>query len=90
MQGTLTLPSLLLMDRHPNDNPVRRLFTDRKQPEHLKQAVEMIRDSDIPQESYKVATGFADRAEEALATLSRNPARSTLRDLLHYVLERRS
>ena len=24
MQGTLTLPSLLLMERHPKDNPVRK------------------------------------------------------------------
>jgi octaprenyl-diphosphate synthase len=90
IQGTLTLPSLLLMDRHPRNNPVRKLFDDPKRQEYLQQAVEMIRDSDIPQESYRMATGYAQRAEQALAALSRNPARRTLRDLIHYVLHRRS
>ena len=90
LQGTLTLPSLLLMDRHPKDNPIRKLFADPKRQEHLTQAVEMIRESDIPQESYRLATSYAKRAEDALAVLSRNAARRTLRDLIHYVLERRS
>jgi len=87
MQGTLTLPSLLLMDRHPQDNPVGKLFSQRRRQEHLSQAVEMIRSSDIPQESYGMAAGFGRRAEEALATLPANEARDTLRDIVHYVLD---
>ena len=90
MQGTLTLPSLLLMDRHPQDNPIRKLFSQRRRQEHLSEAVEMIRGSDIPQESYAMAAAFGKRAEEALASLPDNEARSTLRDIVHYVLERRS
>ena len=90
MQGTLTLPSLLLIDRHPQDNPVGKLFSQRRRQEHLSQAVEMIRSSDIPQESYSMAAGFGQRAEEALATLPGNEARDTLRDIVHYVLDRRS
>jgi len=90
MQGTLTLPSLLLMERHPQDNPVRKLFSQRQRREHLGEAVEMIRSSDIPQESYKMAASFGRRAEEALATLPDNEARDTLRDIVHYVLDRRS
>jgi geranylgeranyl pyrophosphate synthase len=90
MQGTLTLPSLLLMERYPQDNPVRKLFSQRKRQEHLSQAVEMIRSSDIPQESYGMAAGFGRRAEGALACLPRNGARRTLRDIVHYVLDRRS
>ena len=90
MQGTLTLPSLLLMDRYPQDNPIARLFSQRRRQEHLSQAVEMIRSSDIPQESYGMAAGFGQRAEEALAGLPHNEARGTLRDIVHYVLERPS
>jgi heptaprenyl diphosphate synthase/octaprenyl-diphosphate synthase len=90
MQGTLTLPSLLLMDRYPQDNPVGKLFSQRRREEYLSQAVEMIRSSDIPQESYKMAAGFGQRAEEALESLPRNEARRTLRDIVHYVLDRRS
>ena len=90
MQGTLTLPSLLLMDRYPQDNPVAKLFSQRRRQEHLSQAVEMVRSSDIPQESHGMAAGFGRRAEEALGSLPRIEARGTLRDIVHYVLDRRS
>jgi len=90
MQGTLTLPSLLLMDRYPQNNPIGKLFGQRRRQEHLSQAVEMIRGSDIPQESYSMAASFGQRAEEALARLPRTEARRTLRDIVRYVLGRRS
>jgi len=90
MQGTLTLPSLLLMDRYPQDNPVQKLFGRRRRPQHLSQAVEMIRGSDIPDESYSMAAGFGQKAEEALAVLPQNETRRTLRDIVRYVLGRRS
>jgi octaprenyl-diphosphate synthase len=89
MQGTLTLPSLLLMERHPQDNPVRKLFSQRRQ-DYLNQAVEMIRSSDIAQESYGIAADFGHRAESALAILPDSEARATLRDIMHYVLDRGS
>jgi octaprenyl-diphosphate synthase len=89
-QGTLTLPSLLLLDRYPKNNPIRKLFARRRRQEHLSQAVEMIRQSDIPRESYQMAEGFAREAKEALTSLPRNAARRTLRDILAYVLERQS
>ncbi len=89
-QGTLTLPSLLLLDRHPKDNPIRKLFAHQRRQEHLSQAVEMIRQSDIPRESYQMAESFAKEAEGALTVLPDNPAHRTLRDIVHYVLERRS
>jgi octaprenyl-diphosphate synthase len=89
-QGTLTLPSLLLLDRHPKNNPIRKLFARRRRQEYLSQAVEMIRQSDIPRESYQIAESFAKEAEEALTALPKNSARRTLRDIVRYVLERRS
>jgi geranylgeranyl pyrophosphate synthase len=89
-QGTLTLPSLLLLDRYPKNNPIRKLFGQRRRQEYLSQAVEMIRQSDIPRESYQMAESFAKEAKEALTALPSNPARRTLRDIVAYVLERRS
>jgi octaprenyl-diphosphate synthase len=89
-QGTLTLPSLLLLDRYPKNNPIRKLFTHRRRQEWLGQAVEMVRESDIPRESYQMAESFAKEAVEALTRLPRNAARRTLRDIVAYVLERRS
>jgi octaprenyl-diphosphate synthase len=90
IQGTLTLPSLLLLERYPKSNPIRKLFARRRRDEYLAQVVEMIRQSDIPRESYQMAESFAKEADEALTALPRNAARRTLRDIVAYVLERRS
>ena len=89
-QGTLTLPSLLLLDRYPKSNPIRKLFARRRRQEYLSQAVEMIRQSDIPRESYQMAESFAKEAEEALTALPKNTTRRTLRDIVAYILERQS
>ena len=89
MQGTLTLPALLLMDRYPKDNPVERYFA-RPSKERLMQAVEMIRESDIGEESYAIARDLCRQAQEALTILPDAPARQTLLDLTDYILERRS
>ncbi len=89
MQGTLTLPSLLLMERYPKSNPVQKYFA-RPSPESLAQAVEMIRSSDILDESYDMAHSFCRHAGEALAPLPDTVDRQTLLDLTDSVLQRRS
>jgi geranylgeranyl pyrophosphate synthase len=89
MQGTLTLPSLLLMERHPRGNPVQKFFA-RPRKELLRQAVEMVRQSDIPQESYEMARSFSARAHEALSALPDGPPRQALYNLTDDMLERRS
>ena len=91
MQGTLTLPSLLLMERNPKDNPIKKAFRTKKpRPEHVAEAVYMVLDSDILNEVYGVARDFRDRAVTALGALPDGAARSSLEDIAEYVLERRS
>jgi geranylgeranyl pyrophosphate synthase len=91
MQGTLTLPSLLLMERYPKDNPIKRAFrTKRPKPEYVAEAVRMVLDSDILNEVYGVARDFRDRALAALATLPDGEARASLEDIAGWVLDRRS
>ncbi|HZP56295.1 MAG TPA: polyprenyl synthetase family protein [Dehalococcoidia bacterium] len=91
MQGTLTLPSLLLMERHPKDNPIRKAFRTKKpRAEHVAEAVYMVRNSSILEESYDVARDFRDRALRALEALPPGDARTALEDIADYVLERRA
>ena len=98
MQGTLTLPALLLIERHPDDNPVERYFDDREDTESLRQALEMIRGSTVLDESIAVAHDFRDKALKALEApvldSIQSPtaaiAKKTLVDLAHWVTERRS
>jgi len=90
MQGTLTLPSLLLIERYPVNNPVKRFFAGRQRAESLRRSIEMIRESDILEESYRVAGDFRDRALAALAPLPDNEPRDALMDIADWVMERRS
>lgn len=89
MQGTLTLPSLLLVERQPSDNAVTRLF-ESPQNGALEAAIAAVRDSDIIEESQVIARRFRDQAEAALQPLPATEARDTLVELLDYVLERTS
>jgi heptaprenyl diphosphate synthase/octaprenyl-diphosphate synthase len=98
MQGTLTLPALLLIERYPDDNPVERYFDDRDDTAQLNRALEMIRGSDILDESLGVAYDFRDKALKALesplvASIDAPGAalaRKTMIDVARFVTDRRS
>ena len=88
-QGTLTLPAMLLLEYYPEDNPVKKLFQDRSRQENIGLAMELIRNSSITQECYKVASDYCARACHNLNLLPHNAARQALVDLADYVLSRR-
>lgn len=90
MQGTLTLPTLLLIDRYPDNNPVKRFFEGRQKAENLRKSIDMVRNSDILEESYKVARDFRDRALAALEALPSSDATESLADVAQWVMQRRS
>jgi geranylgeranyl pyrophosphate synthase len=91
LQGTLTLPSLLLMERYPKDNPIKKAFRYRKpKEEFVAQAVRMVLDTDILDETYRVARDFRDRAVAALQALPRDEPRAALEDIAEYILDRRA
>ncbi|MEX0682279.1 MAG: polyprenyl synthetase family protein [Dehalococcoidia bacterium] len=89
IQGTLTLPSFLLMERSKNGNPVSAYF-DEPSPERLVAALTMVRDSGALDESSQMANDFAERAMDSLNALPDTPDRTTLANLALYILERRS
>jgi geranylgeranyl pyrophosphate synthase len=92
MQGTLTLPALLLIERYPDTNPVKRYFAGRNKAKNLAMALEMIRESDILDESVKVAYDFRDKALRALEDLPSGDraARESLGDVAYWVTQRRN
>lgn len=89
MQGTLTLPSFLLMERSPNGNPVNAYF-EAPSPEKLEAAVQTVRDSGAVEESSQMAKDFCARAIDALSALPDAPERETLAELARYILDRQS
>ncbi len=87
IQGTLTLPAIMLAERYPNDNPVKKAFETKDKIEAAR-AIEMVRNSNIIDECYKVASGFCDKACANLKTLPDTPARKSLYDMAEFVVKR--
>ena len=89
LQGTLTLPALLLLEQMPENNPIPALFAEPTPGAHLQRTLTLIRERGIVDQSYDIARQFTALAIESLAALPDNPARTTLEQLTEYVLERR-
>jgi octaprenyl-diphosphate synthase len=89
MQGTLTLPSFLLMERQPESNPVERYFA-RPTSGRLAEVVESVRSAGILDESREMARDFSRRAVKAISALPDNEDKRTLIGLAEYILDRRS
>jgi len=89
-QGTVTLPSLLLMQKYPQDNPIKRLFKGggNKQ-QNIEKAVEVVRSSGFIDESYKIADEYKEKACRNLEQLPESPARQSLMALADYIVRRR-
>lgn len=88
-QGILTLPAMLLLERYPEDNPVEKLFKNQDKQKNVELAMELIRNSSITQECYKVASDYNAKACRNLNLLPDNAARQVLVDLADYIINRR-
>ncbi len=89
-EGTITLPVLLLMERHLEDNPVGRLLQDKDRAGSREKAITLIRNSpEIIQECYRTAESYCQKATEALAGLPDIPSRQSLAALADFIVQRR-
>jgi octaprenyl-diphosphate synthase len=84
-QGTLTLPAMLIMERHPEDNPIRKFFETRDK-KYVARAIQMVLDSRIVDDCYEVAREYRDRACRKLKTLAGITGRDSLLDLADYII----
>ncbi len=88
LQGILTLPAILFMEQHPEDNPIKEMLAGKDEEANLKRAIESIRNSPIIAESYGIARDFSAQACHALEVLPDSPVRRALRQLADYVIQR--
>lgn len=93
-QGTLTLPSMMLLERYPENNPVKALFVNH---EHLsevelhsyvKQSREIINNSSIAEDCRKIAAEYCGRAINSLDNLPPGKTRRALEELCTFILSR--
>jgi octaprenyl-diphosphate synthase len=89
-QGTVTLPTLMLMVRYPNDNPVKRIFEDEgDKAKSIKEAIDIVRRSDIVDRCYRVASDYSAKAARNLHLLPDTPNRRALYTMAEYVIKRK-
>ncbi len=89
LQGTLTLPAILLMEQHPDDPIIREIFQKSEDKAGVERVIERIRNSSIVEDCYRIAADFLARACRALESLPENACRRSLFDLADYIIERR-
>jgi octaprenyl-diphosphate synthase len=88
-QGTMTLPSMLLVKRYPADNPIKRLFEGGDKQENTRQAIEMIRNSTIIRECFDIADQYRIKACEELGQLPDKEVRQSLFALADFFVTRK-
>jgi geranylgeranyl pyrophosphate synthase len=86
-QGTLTLPAMLILERYPEGNPVKRLFETRDE-KNVALAIEMVRNSSIVEDCYRFAADYCEKACRNLNLLPENAVRQALLNLAKYVVKR--
>ena len=88
-QGTLTLPAMLLLERYPEDNPVKKVFENKDKQKNIERAIELVRNSPIVQECYGIASEYRAKACQNLNRLPENPSRQALTGLADYIINRK-
>jgi geranylgeranyl pyrophosphate synthase len=87
LQGTLTLPSIMLLERYPEDNPIQKLFGTRDK-ENVARAIKMVLDSTIISDCYEIAWEYREKACDQLARMPDGISRQALQDLAEFVVKR--
>lgn len=88
LQGVLTLPSIMLLERYPENNPIEALFRERTHDSHLQQALEMINNSGIVSDCYAEIRQYCAEAAKVLHILPACESRQSLLTLTDYIWER--
>jgi len=87
-QGTLTLPSFMILEKYPEDNPVKKLCKNRGGQDEINRAVVIIKNSTIVKECYDTAQEYCDKAKAALRFLPEIESRTCLEAIADFVMKR--
>ncbi len=91
LEGTITLPGLLFLERYPQDNPIKRfILAKRDRDARLREALDAVANSEVLDDSLDFARDYVKRANEAIAFLPESDTKRCMIDLGEYVLSRRS
>lgn len=93
LQGVLTLPAIMLMERYPDDHPIDTLFAAIQNGRDgvdslLNRSLTMINDSGIVPDCFAVIRRYCAAAAAALDQLPNCPPRRSLLEMVDYIRER--
>ena len=89
VQGTMTLPSMMLLERFPGDNPVKRIFNhEGDDQKNVREAIELLHSSKIIEECYHLASDYSEKARCNLQQMPDNKNRQALMALADFVVKR--
>lgn len=86
IQGTLTLPAMMVIEKNPEDNPVKRMFETRDL-RYVAEAIKQVRNSSIVRDCYQIAGQYAEKACAGLKNLPRSESREALLSLADFVIK---
>lgn len=87
-QGTLTLPAMLLVEHYPQDNPIKKVFQNIDREQNIARAIDMVRNSSIADECYKIASDYCHKARRTLSQLPENSSRPVMEALADFIITR--
>lgn len=91
LEGTITLPGLLFLERYPRDNPIKRfVLAKRDRAARLREALDAISNSEVLADSLEIARDYVQRGTDAIGFLPASEAKQCLLNLGEYVLDRKS
>lgn len=91
LEGTITLPGLLFLERNPRENPVKRFITAKRDRDaRLKEALDAIRASGAIEDTMGIARDYVRRGQDAIANLPSSEAKDCMMELGSYILTRNS
>ena len=88
-QGTITLPAICYIERHPNHPMVRQVVGGDNTEATVTALIELIRTSEAVADAYEVARTFAQQAKQNLADLPDAPCCQVMLNLADFVVERK-
>lgn len=91
LEGTITLPGLLHLERYPQDNPIKRfILAKRDRDARLREALDAVANSEVLDASLGIARDYVKRANDAVDFLPDSETKRCMVDLGEYVLSRKS
>ena len=87
-QGTLTLPAMLLAEHYPQDNPITKVFQNIDREQNIARAIDMVCNSSITDECYKIASSYCHKARQILSQLPESSSRPVMETLADFIITR--